>query len=221
MRSEVVARIGQLTCRSGPAPAPSDLRDDEAVDTLSLILRPTAAGGRNVASRLAFRGNRSVSAVLAVDYAAVIPAPFGALGLRIKSRCLASVDLLPAGAPLRPPRSDLARRTAEQFAVYFRDAKVSFDLPIVLTGTPFRLRVWSALRAIPCGETCTYGELAAKLGSSPRAVGQAVGDNPLPIIIPCHRVVGAHGLGGYAHADHGYLLDIKRWLLRHESTLGR
>lgn len=154
-------------------------------------------------------------------HAAVIPAPFGALGLRIDSDCLTGIDFLPTSTPLRPPRSDVAWRAAEQLADYFRDARVTFDLPIEVVATPFRLRVWGAIRAIPCGETRTYGELAATLGSSPRAVGQALGDNPLPILIPCHRVVGRQGLGGFAHARDGRILDIKRWLLRHEGALGR
>ncbi len=162
-----------------------------------------------------------MSAVHPVNHHAVIPAPFGALGLRIDSGCLTGIDFLPAGATLRPPCSDLARQAAEQLAAYFQDARVIFDLPIALAGTPFRLRVWGAIRAIACGETRTYGELAATLGSAPRAVGQAVGDNPLPILIPCHRVVGHRGLGGFAHAGDGGMLDIKRWLLRHEGALGR
>lgn len=160
-------------------------------------------------------------AVYPVNHAAVIPAPFGALGLCIDSGRLTGIDFLPAGVSLRPPRSDLARRAAEQLAAYFRDARATFDLPIALAGTPFRLRVWEAIRAIACGETRTYGELAATLGSAPRAVGQAAGDNPLPILIPCHRVVGQRGLGGFAHAGDGGMLDIKRWLLRHEGALGR
>lgn len=153
-------------------------------------------------------------------YAAIIPAPFGALGLRIDSGCLTAIDFLPAGVPLRPPCSDVARRAAEQLSAYFQDARVTFELPIALAGTPFRLRVWQAIRGIGCGETRTYAELAAALGSAPRAIGQAAADNPLPIIVPCHRVVARHGLGGFAHADSGPALAIKHWLLRHEGVLG-
>jgi methylated-DNA-[protein]-cysteine S-methyltransferase len=70
--------------------------------------------------------------------------------------------------------------------------------------------------AIPAGTTHTYGDLARALASSPRAVGQAVGDNPIPIVIPCHRILAVHGLGGYMHGTEGFPLEVKRWLLHHE-----
>jgi methylated-DNA-[protein]-cysteine S-methyltransferase len=72
------------------------------------------------------------------------------------------------------------------------------------------------LRRIPRGKTRTYGELAKALNGEARAVGQACGDNKLPVVIPCHRVVAADGIGGFAHATGGYLLEAKRWLLAHE-----
>jgi methylated-DNA-[protein]-cysteine S-methyltransferase len=81
--------------------------------------------------------------------------------------------------------------------------------------------LWEALCEIPCGRTQTYGELARRLGAEPRAVGQACGDNRLPIVIPCHRVVAANGIGGFAHASSGYLLEAKRWLLAHEAAAQR
>jgi methylated-DNA-[protein]-cysteine S-methyltransferase len=73
------------------------------------------------------------------------------------------------------------------------------------------------MRAIPRGRTRTYGELARELGGEARAVGQACGDNRLPIVIPCHRVVAADGIGGFAHATDGYPIEAKRWLLLHEA----
>ncbi len=152
-------------------------------------------------------------------YSAVIPAPFGALGLRGDADRLTGIDLLPPGHPVKPPETALARRVALQMAAYFRDPTTVFDLPLAPAGTPYRQRVWQAIRAIGCGEIRTYGELATLLDSAPRAVGQAVGDNPLPIVVPCHRVVGKRGLGGFAHADNGYSIEIKRWLLRHEGIL--
>lgn len=154
-------------------------------------------------------------------YDAVIHAPFGVLALRSRGDRLTGIDFLPPGQPLKPPETALAQRVALQVAAYFQDPTAVFDLPLEPDGTPFRQRVWQAIRTIGCGETRTYGELAAMLGSTPRAVGQAVGDNPLPIIVPCHRVVGKHGLGGFAHAIDGYAIEIKRWLLRHEGALGR
>lgn len=156
-----------------------------------------------------------------IVFDAVVPAPFGCLGLHVRDGHLTGIDLLPASHPLLSPCCEPARRAADQLAAYFRDAGVVFDLPLAPQGTPFRQRVWRAIGGIACGETRTYGELANWLGSAPRAVGQAVGDNPLPIVIPCHRVIGRHGLGGFAHADSGPSLAIKRWLLRHEGALGR
>lgn len=87
-----------------------------------------------------------------------------------------------------------------------------------LKGTEFQKRVWRALCAIPPGTTKTYGELAKQLNTSPRAIGNACRKNPLPIIIPCHRVVAKNSLGGYAGARIGNLLEIKKWLLRYEKT---
>lgn len=152
---------------------------------------------------------------------AVIEAPFGALALRTREERLTGVDFLPPGHSLKPPKTALAKRIARQMAAYFQDPTTVFDLPLKLDGTPYRQRVWRAILTIGCGETRTYGELAAMLGSTPRAVGQAVGDNPLPIVVPCHRVVGKRGLGGFAHAVAGDAIEIKRWLLRHEGILGR
>ncbi len=155
----------------------------------------------------------------AAAYDAVVPAPFGVMGLRIQAGRLTGIDFLPADTPLQPACADPARRVAQQIEAYFRDPARDFDLPIRLDGTPYRQRVWQAIRAIPAGRTRAYGDLAADLASAPRAIGQAVGDNPIPIVVPCHRVVGRKGLGGFAHASNGYTLDIKRWLLRHEGVL--
>lgn len=154
-------------------------------------------------------------------YAALIPAPFGVLGLRCRGDRLTGIDFLPAGLPLQAPTTELARLAAKQLAAYFHDPTTVFDLPLDPDGTAYRQRIWQAIRGIGCGETRTYGELAARLHSAPRAVGQAVGDNPLPIVVPCHRVVGRRGLGGFAHASSGYGIGIKRWLLRHEGVLGQ
>lgn len=152
-------------------------------------------------------------------HAAVLASPVGPLGVRIEGGCVRAIDFLPPATPICPPHGALARRVAAQLAAYFDDPHQRFDLPLCAEGTPYRQRVWAAIRAIPPGSTRTYGELARQLGSSPRAVGQAAGDNPLPIVVPCHRVVGRQGLGGFAHASDGHTVDIKRWLLRHEGIL--
>ena len=108
----------------------------------------------------------------------------------------------------------LARR---QLAEYFARSRTTFDVPLDPHGTPFELRVWEDLRTIPFGATRSYSEIARHLGDvrSTRAVGAANGKNPIPIIVPCHRVIGANGeLTGF-----GGGLDRKRWLLEHEGAL--
>jgi methylated-DNA-[protein]-cysteine S-methyltransferase len=104
----------------------------------------------------------------------------------------------------------------EQLDAYFAGELTEFDLPLAPTGTEFQMRVWDELRRIPFGETISYGELAVRIGNprTVRAVGLANGRNPVPIIVPCHRVIGADGsLVGY-----GGGLDRKRWLLEHEAV---
>lgn len=155
----------------------------------------------------------------APPFAAILPAPFGALGIRVAAGRLLALEFLAPGTVLSAPTSDLLEQVAAQFDAYYADARHRFDLPLDARGSDFRLRVWQALRDIPVGHTQTYGELARRLGSSARAVGQALGDNPLPVIIPCHRVLAARGLGGFNHAGDGHALDVKRWLLRHEGVL--
>ncbi len=99
---------------------------------------------------------------------------------------------------------------ARQLDEYFSGARVAFDVPLALRGSAFQLRVWQALCTIPYGMTVSYGAIAEQVGSeSARAVGRANGSNPIPIIVPCHRVIGAAGeLTGY-----GGGLERKRWLL--------
>lgn len=109
-----------------------------------------------------------------------------------------------------------AERAASQFREYFAGTRTVFDLPLAPRGSEFQLRVWAALSEIPAGRTCTYGGIAKRVGqpSASRAVGMANHHNPLVIVVPCHRVVGADGtLTGY-----GGGLDRKRWLLEHETN---
>jgi methylated-DNA-[protein]-cysteine S-methyltransferase len=150
------------------------------------------------------------------DYNAVLPAPFGALGVRLTGEALASLDFLPPETPLRPCGSPAVQRVAHELGAYYANPGHAWKLVLAPAGTPFRQRVWQALMAIPAGTTHTYGDLARALASSPRAVGQAVGDNPIPIVIPCHRILAAHGLGGFMHGTEGFPLEVKRWLLHHE-----
>ena len=127
------------------------------------------------------------------------------------------IRYLPPSAAALGPQNALAERAARQLERYRDDPDAAFDLPLLIEGTVFQRGVWEAMRAIPRGRTRTYGELARELGGEARAVGQACGDNRLPIVIPCHRVVAADGIGGFAHATDGYLIEAKRWLLLHEA----
>ncbi|HET7481379.1 MAG TPA: methylated-DNA--[protein]-cysteine S-methyltransferase [Actinomycetota bacterium] len=106
-----------------------------------------------------------------------------------------------------------------QLDAYFEGSLFDFDLPLAPAGTPFQHKVWSALRTIPYGRTATYGQIAAQVGAptAARAVGAANGRNPIAIVVPCHRVIGANGtLTGYAGG-----LDMKRQLLSHEGKFAK
>ena len=126
------------------------------------------------------------------------------------------IRYLPLSSESISPRNPLAARAADQLREYLENPDIRFDLPLAVEGTPFQLKLWEALCRIPRGKTRTYGDLARELEGEARAVGQACGDNRLPVVIPCHRVVAAGGIGGFAHATGGYLLEAKRWLLAHE-----
>jgi methylated-DNA-[protein]-cysteine S-methyltransferase len=147
----------------------------------------------------------------------VLETPLGWIGVQLSAGQVTSVDFLTAG-PQRCPPEPTARAVQRQFAAYFADGHYPFDLPLRLPGTPFQQRVWAALCRIPAGEVRTYGGLARELGSSARAVGNACRANPVPIVIPCHRVVAAAGIGGYSGETAGEGLRIKGWLLAHEGV---
>lgn len=154
------------------------------------------------------------------SYSAVIPTPFAMLGIATTDEQLYEIVFLPTGHPPIAPSCRLGEEAAKQILRYLSDPDSPFDLPLMPRGTPFRQRVWNAISTIPRGETRRYGELARLLGSAPRAVGQACGDNPFPLVIPCHRVVSSQGPGGFAHQTEGYCLDAKHWLLNHERSPG-
>ena len=126
------------------------------------------------------------------------------------------IRYLPLAAEKVFPGNPLAKEAASQLERYREDPDTVFDLPLLVEGTPLQRAVWEAMCAIPRGRTRTYGELARELGADARAIGQCCGDNRLPIVIPCHRVVAADGIGGFSHTTEGYLIEVKRWLLAHE-----
>lgn len=148
---------------------------------------------------------------------ALIESPLGPLGLTWVGETLTGVDLEPEpsiGATANDPPPGLVA----QIQRYFADGRAPFDLSIQAGGTAFQRRVWDLMQAIPAGETRTYGDIARDLDSAPRAVGQACRANPVPIVVPCHRVVAASGLGGFAGDSSGHRLGVKRWLLCHEGV---
>lgn len=148
---------------------------------------------------------------------AALATPLGRIALRAGPGGLRAIAFVGRAREVQC-RGDAASRELLAAAIaeleeYFAGRRRSFSLPLDPRGTPFQLTVWRALAAIPYGVTLGYGELAARLGrpGGARAVGQALSANPLPIVLPCHRVVAARGLGGFAGG-----LRRKRWLLRHE-----
>ena len=149
-------------------------------------------------------------------FQARIAAPFGVLGIHCLQETLSNIVFLPPETPLLNPETPYTQEVCNQLHAYFRQADFPFKLALNLQGTLHQRKVWKSMQAIERGKTRQYGEIAREIDSSARAVGQACGANPVPIVIPCHRIVGKAGIGGFAHHSAGYELDIKRWLLAHE-----
>ena len=151
-------------------------------------------------------------------YDVIIPFPKMKVAVATRGDRVVGIRYLPPATEAKAPANELAARAARQLERYREDPDVKFDLPLLIEGTEFQRRLWAALCEIPRGKTMTYGDMARKLNGEARAVGQACGDNRLPIVIPCHRVVAADGIGGFSHSTGGYLIEAKRWLLMHESS---
>ena len=147
----------------------------------------------------------------------VLDTPIGPLGVVASDDRLQAV-LFHGGGITPEGRSPVLDEAARQFDAYFAGELTAFDLPLELDGTEFQRSCWLALASIPYGQTVSYGEQARRLGLGPdaaRAVGAANGQNPLPLVLPCHRVIGADGsLTGF-----GGGLHLKRFLLEHEGAL--
>lgn len=154
--------------------------------------------------------------------------PIGLLSMKEEDGFITELSLLEAaktpgsGKPCPPPsdsgpETELSKRTQEQLAQYFAGKRKTFELPVFYRGTPFRQRVWDALCTIPYGQTRSYQDIAGLIGSpkAVRAVGQANHDNPLLILVPCHRVIRKNGdIHGYACGD-----AVKEFLLKLEGAL--
>ena len=147
----------------------------------------------------------------------IVEFPKMKVGVKTRDDRVVEIRYLPPSTPVKSPANDLAARAAARLEKYREDPDTRFDFPVLIEGSDLQRGVWEAMCAIPRGKTRTYGDLARELGADARAIGQACGDNRLPIVIPCHRIVAADGLGGFAHATSGYLLEVKRWLLNHEA----
>ena len=154
-------------------------------------------------------------------FQACVRTPFATLGITTTATHVTGIRFLAPTVPaLAPRRNSIAHLACVQLQAYLDDPAFAFDLPLHLAGTHHRLAVWEAMQRIPAGSTRTYGELAAELKSSPRAVGGACGANPIPVVVPCHRVIAANrALGGFMGSrEPGFELGIKRWLLEHEGA---
>jgi methylated-DNA-[protein]-cysteine S-methyltransferase len=149
---------------------------------------------------------------MTTEAALTVESPLGPVTIRERDGVITAIDFT-AFKHQRP--TPLLHAAATQLAEYFTGARTAFDLPLVPPHSPFQGSIREAMLAIAYGDTRSYGELAAQLGSNPRAVGQACGGNPIPIIVPCHRVLAAGGrIGGYSAGDGR---QTKRWLLGHEA----
>jgi methylated-DNA-[protein]-cysteine S-methyltransferase len=152
---------------------------------------------------------------------AVLALPFGRLGVRCSAERLIELAYLPAAtAPRAPgaPQAALVGELQAQLLAYCADPDHRFTLPLLTRGSEFQRRVWELMRGIPRGSVLRYGDAARLLGSAARAVGGACRANPFAPIVPCHRIVAAAGLGGFAGSRGDDALAIKAWLLHHEGV---
>ena len=146
--------------------------------------------------------------------------PFAVLGIVSDGRVITSMRYLPRNTPHAAPHDRVAERACREIERYLADPDYLFTVPYRLDGTPFQCRVWREIEKLCPIKTITYGVMAQRLRSGPRAVGGACGANPVPLIVPCHRVLAAGGgLGGFMGGKDLFPLSVKRWLLRHEGII--
>ena len=146
--------------------------------------------------------------------------PFAVLGIVTDGSVITSVRYLPRHTRPVAPLDRVAERACHEIERYLADPDYLFTVPYRLDGTSFQRRVWHEIEKLCPIKTMTYGEMAQRLHSGPRAVGGACGANPVPLIVPCHRVLAAGGgLGGFMGGKDPFPLSVKRWLLRHEGIL--
>lgn len=163
-------------------------------------------------------GQGALASLMPESFDARLPTPFAVLGIRTSGEILTGIEYLPRGVATLAPTNKLAAKACRQIERYLDDPGFRFELPFEFIGTAFQSRVWQVICSIPCGSTLTYLDIARQLQSAPRPVGGACGANRIPLVIPCHRVVASHGIGGFMNARGGAPLEIKKWLLRHEGA---
>ncbi len=153
-----------------------------------------------------------------LQFDGVMSAPFGCIGVSVTNQVISRIEFLAPDYPVMDPTNALAKAALKQIRRYLNDANSIISLPIDNQGSVFQRKVWKSLSRIACGQTITYGELAVQIKTSARAIGGACRVNPVPLLVPCHRVVSASGLGGFAGGSSGMRTETKKWLLKHESN---
>jgi methylated-DNA-[protein]-cysteine S-methyltransferase len=154
-----------------------------------------------------------------LSFTAIMPSPLGKIGVTISENFLTQLQFLDDTYPLLTSKETLAGRIVEEVNHYFKNPSFQFTIPFRVTGTTFQTCAWKALVRLPVGSTTTYSALASDLNTGPRAVGNACRSNPIPLLIPCHRVLAKNGLGGFMGDCTGKKIAIKQWLLKHEAHL--
>jgi len=156
--------------------------------------------------------------LVTINYQAIIHTPIGPLGIVTDEGDLQGINFLPEETKALSAIDAGTDYVVKELQRYFKQADWCFSLSLHPMGTVFQRSVWQQLQQIPVGEVRSYGQVASILNTSPRAVGNACRNNPLPVVVPCHRVVAATGPGGYDGQTGGRNMEIKAWLLAHEGV---
>lgn len=166
------------------------------------------------------KNNKAFQASINSEYTAIIQTPIGKIGIRAKP-VLTRLEFLSDNTPLSASTESLGDQIIHELNHYFKNPNFQFTIPYAITGTTFQQRIWKLLIRLPVGKTVTYSELAKQVNTGARAIGNACQTNPLPLFIPCHRVLAQHGLGGFSGDRTGGKVAIKKWLLTHERVPSR
>ena len=161
--------------------------------------------------------NKLIKYPIKFDY--VFSTPIGNIGLKSSAHGIQVLSYTAARRSIKMPVGGLAADVYRQLMEYFDSHRTRFELPLDAAGTVYQKSVWRQLTKIPYGKSLTYGGVATNLKSGPRAVGNACRNNPISIIVPCHRVLSKSGLGGYSGCVTGDPVARKQWLLQHEGII--